>query len=112
MAVPIQHTVKKITASTSGAIIDTALGSELFPAVNGVYPESIAISITNTDATDAMYVQLTDGAASSISTTVFTEKIPPTESRQFHPIEAQETIRIFILGAATPGTTYTAHCFI
>jgi hypothetical protein len=117
MAVPIQHTVKKITASVSGAIIDTALGSELFPAVNGVYPESIAISITNTDATDAMYVQLTDGAASTLSTTVFTEKIPATESRQFqierpHPIEAQETIRIFILGAASPGTTYTATCFI
>ena len=118
MAIPIQHTVRKITATTSGAVIDTALGSELFPAVNGQFPESLAISITNTDATDKLYVQVVKpGDASTLSITVFDECIPALESRQFqferpYPNAPEQSLRIFILGAASPGTTYTAHCFI
>jgi len=113
----IQHTVERITKSVAGAIVDTA--AELFPQVEGKFPESLAISITNTDATDKLYVQLVPfGTANSLSTTVFTECIPALESRQFQIkrggqiVDKSQQIQIYILGAASPGTTYTAHCFI
>jgi hypothetical protein len=113
----IQHTVEWITKSVKGAILDTA--AELFPMVEGKFPDSLAISITNTDANDAMYVRvLPMEETNDLSTTVFTEKIPATESRQFQikrgngVVNQKKQLRIYILGASTPGTTYTADCWI
>ena len=115
----IEHTVEYITKSVAGAVVDTALGSELFPMVDGKFPNSIAISIANTDASDKLYVQLVPlGTPSTLSATVFTECIPALESRQFQVkrgtgvVDPTKQIQIYILGAASPGTTYTAHCFI
>ena len=115
MPVQIQHTVSKIVKKVAGTVTDTV--TEIFPEVNGKFPQSVAISITNTDAADVLYMQaVTNGTANSLTTTVFDEKIPVLESRQFqferpHPIDPTQTMRIYLLGAAA-GTTYTATLYL
>lgn len=115
MPVPIQHTIKKVVERTNGNVGTTPV-VELFPANNGVVKDCVSVSICNTHASQDIYVQLEDATtANTLSTSIYDEKIPAGESRQFQVLlpnpDGEGNTRIYILGSGAT-TTYTAKKYI
>lgn len=111
----IEHYVERVVRKVSGSC--TTAAEEIFaPDANGVYPLGDVVSITNTHASQIIYVQMVqNGTANTLSTSVYDEKIPAGESRQFqmrrpHRSDQSKTTRFYIYGSAS-GTTYTGTIF-